>query len=87
VLNPSGEKLSAGDIGEGTRFRLGIKGFGKVTQELREFETNRRMMVTPLSRMFSGGHRWIFTDLGNGTTRIDHELEMHPKAPSSSWDR
>jgi hypothetical protein len=29
--------------------------------------------------MLDGGRRWIFTDLGNGTTRIDHELEMRPK--------
>jgi hypothetical protein len=29
--------------------------------------------------MFDGGHRWTFTDLGDGSTRIDHELEMRPK--------
>jgi hypothetical protein len=29
--------------------------------------------------MFDGGHRWIFTDLGGGVTRIDHELEMPPQ--------
>ena len=77
--NPTGKQLTPGAIHEGTRFELGIKGFGKVTMELREFEPNRRVMVTPLSNMFEGGHRWIFTDLGNGTTRIDHELEMRPK--------
>lgn len=78
-LNPSGEQITPGEVGEGTRFRLAIKGFGKVTQELREFQPNRRMMVTPISPMFSGGHRWIFSDLGDGTTKIDHELEMRPK--------
>jgi hypothetical protein len=77
--NPSGKKLTPGAIGEGTRFQLGIKGFGTVTNELREFEPNKRVMVTPLSSMLEGGHRWIFSDLGNGTTRIDHELEMRPK--------
>ena len=35
---PSARKLSPGEIGEGTRFELEIRGFGKVPQELREFE-------------------------------------------------
>jgi hypothetical protein len=35
--------------------------------------------VVPLISMFEGGHRWIFTDLENGNTRIDHELEIRPK--------
>jgi uncharacterized protein YndB with AHSA1/START domain len=77
--NPWAKKLTPGEIGEGTRFQLAIKGFGKVTNELREFEPNKRVMVTPLMSMLEGGHRWIFTDLENGTTRIDHELEMRPK--------
>jgi uncharacterized protein YndB with AHSA1/START domain len=77
--NPWAKKLTPGEIGEGTRFQMAIKGFGKVTNELREFEPNKRVMVTPLIKMLEGGHRWIFTDLENGTTRIDHELEMHPK--------
>jgi hypothetical protein len=77
--NPSARKLTPGDIGEGTRFQLGIKGFGTVTNELREFEPNKRVMVVPLSGMLRGGHRWIFSDLGDGTTHIDHELELRPK--------
>jgi hypothetical protein len=77
--NPWAKKLTPGEIGEGTRFQLAIKGFGKVTNELREFEPNKRVMVAPLSGMLEGGHRWIFSDLGNGTTRIDHELELRPK--------
>jgi ligand-binding SRPBCC domain-containing protein len=77
--NPWAKKLTPGEIGEGTRFQMGIKGFGKVTNELREFERNKRVLVAPLISMFAGGHRWIFTDLGDGTTRIDHQLEMRPK--------
>jgi Polyketide cyclase / dehydrase and lipid transport len=77
--NPWAKKLTPGEIGEGTRFEMGIKGFGKVTNELREFERHKRVIVVPLIPMFDGGHRWIFTDLGDGTTRIDHELEMRPK--------
>jgi hypothetical protein len=77
--NPRAKKLFEGEIGEGTRFEMGIKGFGKIRNELREFERNKRVMVAPLSNMLEGGHRWQFTDLGNGTTRIDHELELDPK--------
>lgn len=77
--NRSAKKLTDGDIGEGTRFEMGIKGFGKITNELREFERNKRVMVAPLTNTLEGGHRWLFTDLGNGETRIDHELELDPK--------
>ena len=77
--NPSARRLSNGEIGEGSRFELEIKGFGMVPEELREFELNRRVMVVPHIRQLSGGHRFIFTDLGGGNTRIDHELEMRPK--------
>ena len=34
---PGARKLTSGEIGEGTRFELEIRGFGKVLQELREF--------------------------------------------------
>ena len=37
--NPWAKKLTPGEIGEGTRFQMAIKGFGKVTNELREFES------------------------------------------------
>jgi uncharacterized protein YndB with AHSA1/START domain len=77
--NPSARKLSDGEIGEGSRFEMEIKGFGMVPQVLREFQTNRRLMVVPNIKPFTGGHRWIFTDLGDGKTRIDHELVMNPR--------
>jgi len=77
--NPWAKKLTDGEIGEGTRFEMGIKGFGKITNELREFERNKRVMVAPLTNMLEGGHRWLFTDLGNGETRSDHELQLDPK--------
>jgi len=77
--NPWAKKLTSGEIGERTRFEMGIKGFGKITNELREFDRNQRVMVAPLTKMLEGGHRWLFTDLGNSETRIDHELEMEPK--------
>ena len=72
---PSARKLTTGEIGEGTRFELEIPGFGKVQQELREFERNKRVRLVPSMRFLSGGHRFLFTAQGS-STRIDHELEM-----------
>jgi uncharacterized protein YndB with AHSA1/START domain len=77
--NPSARRVTNGEIGEGSRFEMEIKGFGMVPQTLREFELNRSLMVVPDIRPFTGGHRWIFTDLGGGRTRIDHELVMNPR--------
>jgi uncharacterized protein YndB with AHSA1/START domain len=75
---PSARKLSAGEIGNGTRFELEIRGFGKVEQELREFERNKRVRIVPSFKLLTGGHRFVFTADGV-KTRIDHELEMTPR--------
>src|SRR6266567_8069595 len=75
---PSARKLSSGEIGEGTRFELEVRGFGKVIQELREFEHNKRVKIVPTIKLFTGGHRFVFSAEGDGT-RIDHELEMTSK--------
>jgi Polyketide cyclase / dehydrase and lipid transport len=76
--NPSARRVSNGDIGEGSRFEMEIKGFGLVPQTLEEFDRNRRVRVVPHIKQITGGHRFIFTDMG-GKTRIDHEMEMTPK--------
>ena len=76
--NKRAKRLDNGPIGEGSRFLTHVKGFGMVPQVLREFEANRRVRVVPEFRMLSGGHRFIFTDLGS-KTRVDHEMEMVPK--------
>jgi uncharacterized protein YndB with AHSA1/START domain len=75
---PSARKLSNGEIGNGTRFELEIRPFGKVQHELREFDRNRQVRLVPSFKLLSGGHRFIFTAEG-AKTRIDHELEMTPK--------
>ena len=77
--NPSARRVSNGEIGEGSTFELEIKGFGMVPETLREFEQNRRVMVVPNIKQLAGGHRFTFTDIGGGKTRIEHELEMRPK--------
>jgi hypothetical protein len=74
----SARRLSEGPIGEGARFEIEIKGFGKVVQTLEEFEANKRVRIVPSIKMLSGGHRFIFKSEGQGT-RIEHELEMKPK--------
>jgi len=70
--------LTDGPIGEGTRFEWKLKGFGLVTQELQEFEPNKRVRIVPLIKTLGGGHRFIFHGQGQ-TTRIDHELELIPR--------
>src|SRR5215813_13999533 len=75
---PSARKLSSGEIGNGTRFELELKGLGKVPHELREFDRNKQVRLVPRLKLLSGGHRFIFTAVG-AKTRIDHELEMTPK--------
>ena len=65
-------------IGNGTRFEMEIKGFGKVQQELGEFDLNKQVRLVSSSKLASGGHRFILTAEG-AKTRIDHELEMTPK--------
>ena len=76
--NPTATRLSDGEIGEGSRFEMEIKGFGLVPQTLEEFDRNRRLRVVPHIRQIAWGHRFIFSDLG-GRTRLDHEMEMTPK--------
>jgi uncharacterized protein YndB with AHSA1/START domain len=71
-------KLSKGEIGEGTRFELAIRGFGTTIQELRGFERDRRVTLVPHIRALSGGHTFVLTP-EDGRTRVDHELEMTPR--------
>jgi uncharacterized protein YndB with AHSA1/START domain len=70
-------RLDEGEIGNGSRFEWQLRGFGKVVQELQEFEPNRRVRIVPQLKSLSGGHRFLFTAPGD-TTRIDHQLEMVP---------
>ena len=44
-----------GDSGEGTQFELEIKGFGKVLQELREFELNNKSVAYLTSKCLREG--------------------------------
>jgi uncharacterized protein YndB with AHSA1/START domain len=71
-------QLTLGDVGDGSQFEWDLRGFGKVRQELREFEQDHRLRLEPQMKSLSGGHRFILTDLGQGT-RVDHELEMTPR--------
>jgi uncharacterized protein YndB with AHSA1/START domain len=75
----SSRKLTAGSPGEGSRFEWKLRGFGWVRQELEQFERDRCVRIVPDMRAMSGGHRFTFSDVGGGSTRVDHELEMTPK--------
>ncbi len=50
----SARQLTDGPIGDGTRFEWDLKGFGRVVQELAEFEPNRRVRIVPTSRLSKG---------------------------------
>ena len=63
--------------GNGARFEWGLRGLGKVVQELGEFEPHVQLRIVTDLKPVKGGHRMRLT--GNGdATRIDHELEITP---------
>jgi hypothetical protein len=74
----SSRRLDAGEIANGSRFEWDLRGFGKVEQELHEFERPRQVRIVPHMKQIEGGHRFKLTSDGGGT-RIEHELEMRPK--------
>jgi uncharacterized protein YndB with AHSA1/START domain len=74
----SSRRLDDGPIGEGTKFEWDLRGFGRVVQELQEFQPNRQVRIVPHHKSLRGGHRFRFTAEGDAT-RVDHELEMIPK--------
>jgi Polyketide cyclase / dehydrase and lipid transport len=74
----SARRLTEGPIRDGTRFEWELSGFGRVVQELAEFDRNRRVRIVPHLSSLKGGHRFTFTSVPEGT-RIDHELEMLPQ--------
>src|SRR2546423_3195627 len=63
--------------GDGARFEWDLRGFGKVVQELQEFERPRRVRIVPQIRQLEGGHRFRLAPQVD-RTRVDHELEMTP---------
>jgi hypothetical protein len=72
-------RLDDGPIGEGSTFEWDLRGFGKVVQELREFDRNKRVRIVPHHKSLEGGHRFVFRCEGPGRTRVDHELQMDAK--------
>ena len=67
-----------GEIGEGSRFEWELRDFGKVQQELQEFDRPRQVRIVPHTKQIEGGHRFRLSSEGE-RTRIEHELEMRPK--------
>jgi uncharacterized protein YndB with AHSA1/START domain len=64
--------------GNGARFEWGLRGLGKVVQELQEFEPHVQLRILTNLKPVKGGHRMRLTSNGDAT-RIDHELEINPK--------
>ena len=71
-------RLDDEPVGNGTKFEWDLRGFGKVIQELQEFDRPRQVRIVPHIKTLKGGHRFRLTSEGEAT-RIDHELEMRPK--------
>jgi len=61
--------------GNGARFEWGLRGLGKVVQELGEFEPPVHLRIVTDLKPVRGGHRMRLTADGDAT-RIDHELEV-----------
>jgi hypothetical protein len=80
-VDDGARRLDAGDIGEGSRFEWDLRGFGKVQQELQEFDRPRQVRIVPHTKQIEGGHRFRLSSEGE-TTRTEHELEMRPKGCS-----
>jgi hypothetical protein len=74
-------QLDDDEVGEGTRFEWNLRGFGKVVQELKEFDRPTQVRIVPHIKMLEGGHRFRLTAQGDAT-RVDHELEMRPRGLS-----
>jgi len=80
--NPTSRASSRLDdepVGNGTKFEWDLRGFGKVIQELQEFDRPRQVRIVPHIKTLEGGHRFRLTEEGGKATRIDHELDMRPK--------
>ena len=63
--------------GNGARFEWGLRGLGKVVQELGEFKPHVHLRIVTDLKPVRGGHRFRLTANGDAT-RIDHELEITP---------
>src|SRR5215471_19155198 len=63
----SSRRLDAGEIGEGSRFEWHLRGFGKVQQELQEFDRPRQVRIVPQTKQIEGGHRFRLSSEGERT--------------------
>ena len=65
-------------VGNGAKFEWGLRGVGKVVQELGEYEPNVQARIVTDLKPVKGGHRLRLTPTLGGT-RVDHELEIIPR--------
>jgi len=77
----SSRRLDAGEIGEGSRFEWDRRGFGKVQQELQEFDRPRQVRIVPHTKQIEGGHRFRLSSEGE-RTRIEHDSRCVPRGCS-----
>jgi uncharacterized protein YndB with AHSA1/START domain len=53
--------------GDGSRFEWDLRGFGKVIQELQEFDRPRQVRIVPHIKQIAGGHRFRLSAQGDST--------------------
>lgn len=69
----TGEKVDVG-----AQFVFKLSKIGNQTMEITDFRLNESITYSPISRMFTGFHKWDFAEL-DGKTRIDHTQKMSLK--------
>src|SRR5215471_4100242 len=62
----SSGRLDAGQFGEGSRVERQLRGFGKVNQELQEFDRPRQVRIVPHTMQNEGGHRFTLGPRARG---------------------
>ena len=72
------EKLSEGPVGEGTRFEMVVKGPGKMSLEVVEFDEPSRITFQASMKMGEGRHTFNISPTEGGTV-VDQVLETRAK--------
>jgi uncharacterized protein YndB with AHSA1/START domain len=67
-----------GEMGLGATYEMDVKSFGSMTFEVTEYTKDEVVRASPVSKRYSGGHKFTFSEEGAGT-RIDHEFVIEPK--------
>ena len=71
------EQLTEGPVGEGTRFEMMVKGPGKLSLEVTDFDEPKRITFHASMKMGEGRHTFNLSPVDGGT-KVDQVLENGP---------